>query len=109
MFTNQSEQSNNNTYSLNDINELKVTRRTISLHLLEKDHSYNIIRYRRVHTKFGHKIILTIGFSATEDVDVFLPERYKTLTDEYYNWLCDGTHKIKYSGLIDQIHHIKFE
>ena len=47
------------------------------------DRKYPIVRARRVNTRFGETVLLTIGNSPEQLVKVYLPNRYSVLfTDD---------------------------
>ena len=62
---------------------------------LDKDVKYIVIKFRRVNTKYGPKLVCHTQTITGEEFQIFLPERVsKVMDDNLYSELCDKAEKI---------------
>ena len=62
---------------------------------LDIDVNYTVIKFRRVNTRYGPKVVCHIQTIIGEEFQIFLPERVsKVMDDNLYSELCDKAEKM---------------
>ena len=92
---------------INILNYTADFSRTTKLSDLMKDAPYDVVELRKIDTKYGPSIIITLCIGEDENTNVFLPKRYvNLLNDNQIKLINENNFQMKYLG--GKYHELRF-